>query len=161
MMMDAILDIIDSPFYNEILPNLYLGSVRTLYADPTFVDSLDVVVSIICPKQYTQEELRAQLPAKCEHMFIGIADSEESDMGEYFEPCYAFIEAHMSKGHKCFIHCVEGRSRSSTMVCYIYARENPGMSLENVIRNVKEARCIIRPNHAFIEQLIIAYNKIK
>lgn len=109
-MLERLIDIIESPMYNEIMPNLYLGSVRTLYKDEAFVASIDVVVSIVCPNQYSEEELRELLPLQCTHMYLGISDSEDSDMGPLFEPCYQFVQKHLTQGHRIFIHCVEGMS---------------------------------------------------
>lgn len=158
---DELVDIIEKPRYSEILPQLYLGSIDALSEEPAFTSTLDAVVSLVSNSQRRQDEIASLLPPGCNHMFIAISDSENSNIKEWFEDCYAFVSKHLTAGHKVYVHCMEGRSRSATMVCYIYARERPDLSLLEVVTYVKDCRCIIRPNSAFITQLIEAYDEIK
>lgn len=159
--LDALIDIIDRPYYNEIWPNLYLGSIDTFEWDKEFTATLGAVVSLVCPDHDGTDEasIRATLPENCAHMYIAISDSHDADIGAYFTQCYAFCSKHLLNNKRILIHCIEGRSRSSTMMCYVLSRENPNMSLVEVVEYVKERRCIVRPNTNFLRQLIIAYNK--
>jgi protein-tyrosine phosphatase len=158
--LSRLLDIIDKPYYNEIWVNLFLGSIDTFEGDPAFTATLGAVVSLVCPDydSTTEEAISAFLPPDCDHMYIAISDSHSANIGAYFKPCYAFVAKHLLKNHRVLVHCVEGRSRSATMVCYIVARENPRMSIEEVVTHVKTQRCIVRPNTEFLRQFIAAYN---
>jgi protein-tyrosine phosphatase len=163
---DELVDIIEKPRYSEILPQLYLGSIDALSEkeeeeNKSFASTLHAVVSLVSDSQRRQDEIAALLPPGCDHMFIPISDSESSNIKEWFEDCYTFVSTHLNAGHKVYVHCMEGRSRSATMMCYIYARERPDLSLLEVVTYVKDCRCIIRPNSAFISQLIEAYDEIK
>lgn len=52
-----------------------------------------------------------------------------------------------------FVHCVQGRSRSATMVL-AYLMKYRGMSLNDSFKFVKEKRPIICPNATFFAKLI-------
>jgi protein-tyrosine phosphatase len=56
------------------------------------------------------------------------------------------------KNGRCLVHCVQGISRSaSVVIAYVIASENK--SFEEAHRYVKEKRPLIKPNDGFAQQL--------
>lgn len=153
-------ELLAKPDWNEILPNLYLGSVYCL-DDPkevAFTSSLGAVLSLVSSKDFTKEEIDRMLPPGCAHMYVDIEDRYDANMKPYFKPGAAFIQLYLDRGKRVFVHCVAGKSRSATMMAY-YVMMLPAWrhkSLEDVLLFIKGKRCIIRPNEGFLLQLMWA-----
>jgi len=56
------------------------------------------------------------------------------------------------EGKKVLVHCVQGASRSASIVIAYYMQER-GLSLREAYEFVKQKRKVVRPNPGFLQQL--------
>ena len=89
-----------------------------------------------------------------------IPDEPESDLSQFFDSSIAFIEKHLSEERKVLVHCLEGISRSTTIVAahlirnsLAFAERKHKISDAEAIKMIEEKRSIINPNPGFREQL--------
>jgi protein-tyrosine phosphatase len=152
--MKSLVDLVEGvPFWNEIEPLLYLGSVDA-FKDKKFVSKIDAVVSIT---RIATEDFG--LPSRISvqnknHLDICLADHEDSDISQHFDESYEFITNHILEGHSVFVHCAAGISRSATLVAAYLMRVNKWTAYE-ALSLLKEKRPCIRPNDGFLEQLLL------
>ncbi|BFZ03904.1 hypothetical protein BsWGS_06943 [Bradybaena similaris] len=85
--------------------------------------------------------------------FLGIeaTDFVNCDLSKHFVPAADFIEAALQAGGKVFVHCVQGVSRSATLViAYLMIQKH--MTVQDALRFVR-ARREVCPNQGFLQQL--------
>ena len=83
------------------------------------------------------------------------ADEELNNLLLFFtlQTALAFIDGVIARGQSVLVHCVEGKSRSPTIViAYLMFRKS--MTLREAHTMVLGARTSIQPNHGFMRQLI-------
>ena len=81
-----------------------------------------------------------------------IKDFVTESIAGHFESAFAFIDQCRDKGGRIFIHCVVGKSRSSSVVlAYLMKTEN--QLLREAFEHVKRTRDFIRPNDNFLTEL--------
>jgi len=86
------------------------------------------------------------------YLHIDIRDVVEDDLLQHFESACKFIHEGLTSGGKVLVHCMQGRSRSSS--CLIaYLIKHKDMSLEEALAHTKAQRDIVKPNEGFMEQL--------
>lgn len=132
---------------NEIIPNLYLGSLR----DATDVEQLkknriQYVVSV--------HDLTARHPAH-EHLKvlkIQLSDCSSSDISSHFATTNRFIHAARMKHAAVLVHCLAGVSRSATVVA-AYLITACDMSFLSALSLIAKKRPVINPNFGFRMQL--------
>ncbi|KAG8658728.1 dual specificity protein phosphatase 1 isoform X2 [Manihot esculenta] len=83
---------------------------------------------------------------------IGVADKEDTNLRQYFDECFSFIDQAKRQGGGVLVHCFVGRSRSVTIVVSYLMRKH-GMSLSQALDHVKKRRPQAAPNLGFISQL--------
>ena len=89
---------------------------------------------------------------------LRLYDIPESDLLQYWEETFKFINEARLAGKCILVHCKMGISRSaSTVIAYLIKSE--GWDLPRASQFVKSKRAIICPNEGFKEQLFI-YNGI-
>lgn len=148
-MQFKILEILDKPFANCIQENLFLGSIDELIDNVKY----DAIVSVITPNAYTAEEIIELTPATKHHLYISLQDSYDANFAPHWDAIYDFIDRHLKRKEKVFVHCMRGRSRSATAVIY-YVMRSRNISLSDAVTIVKKKRSCIRPNDNFVNQLI-------
>ncbi len=86
-------------------------------------------------------------------MQIPIQDNPFAELAEHLPRTTAFItEALRDPNARVLVHCVQGVSRSTSVVCaYLIAR--CGFSPPEAVRYVKERRSQANPNPGFVSQL--------
>ncbi|WKY00125.1 hypothetical protein Q1695_014749 [Nippostrongylus brasiliensis] len=132
---------------NEIIPNLFLGSLR----DATDVEQLkknriQYVVSV--------HDLSARHPAH-EHLKvlrIQLSDCSSSDISSHFAATNQFIHAARLKQAAVLVHCLAGVSRSATVVA-AYLITVCDLSFLNALSLISRKRPVINPNFGFRMQL--------
>lgn len=84
---------------------------------------------------------------------IPIQDNPFAELAEHLPRTTAFMtDALRDPNARVLVHCVQGVSRSTSVVCgYLIARY--GMSPSDAVRRVKERRSQANPNPGFVTQL--------
>ncbi|CAG5123930.1 unnamed protein product [Candidula unifasciata] len=93
--------------------------------------------------------------------FLGIeaTDFINFDLSKHFLTAANFIEAALQAGGKVFVHCVQGVSRSATLViAYLMIKKH--MTVQEALRLVREKREIC-PNPGFLQQLCCLNEDLK
>ncbi|XP_040996150.1 dual specificity protein phosphatase 1 [Juglans microcarpa x Juglans regia] len=83
---------------------------------------------------------------------INVTDREETDIKQYFDESFDFIDEAKRLGGGVLVHCFVGKSRSVTIVV-AYLMKKHGMSLSQALEHVKSKRPQAAPNSGFISQL--------
>jgi len=87
------------------------------------------------------------------YMRIKVDDQEWEPISISFQRAVQFIKKCKEDGLNVFVHCMEGRSRSATIVlAYLMVEEK--MDLLSAYEEVLRCRSCIRPNIGFWEQLV-------
>ncbi|XP_050240434.1 dual specificity protein phosphatase 1 [Quercus robur] len=86
------------------------------------------------------------------YKIINVADREDTDIKQYFDECFNFIDEAKRLGGGVLVHCLVGRSRSVTVVV-AYLMKKHGMNLSQALEHVKTKRPRAGPNSGFITQL--------
>lgn len=124
-------------FYNEIIPNLYLGSIESS-RDNEFIHSNNVSVIINCSKDivdtYSLNLLKPieEAPIDVQNWLynnsyyikyyrIPVDDSgREKDIEDFYKltiPLLSIIKKEYDNGKKILVHCQAGVQRSASFVC--------------------------------------------
>ncbi|XP_021697774.1 dual specificity protein phosphatase 18 [Aedes aegypti] len=135
---------------SKLLKNLYLcgGSAATV---PT-MQQLGVTLVI---NATTESEL-PNTPLPCDetgYLRVPVKDSRETDLDRYFNEVADRIEEESQRNGITLVHCVVGVSRSASL-CLAYLIKYHRMSLKDAYQHVKARRPQIRPNVAFVKQLM-------
>ena len=86
-------------------------------------------------------------------MFLSDFSDNAKQLFEQLDQAIAFIDRARTANSSILVHCVQGISRSSTIViAYLMKREN--MTLKDAYAHVKKLRPIIRPNKGFLKVLM-------
>ncbi|KAI5415965.1 dual specificity protein phosphatase 1 [Lathyrus oleraceus] len=91
-------------------------------------------------------------PGDFVYKVIDVADKEDTNLTQYFNDCFEFIDEAKKNGGYVLVHCYAGRSRSVTIIV-AYLMKYRGMSLSEALQHVKNKRPKAAPNRGFIRQL--------
>ncbi|GKV38577.1 hypothetical protein SLEP1_g46468 [Rubroshorea leprosula] len=83
---------------------------------------------------------------------IPVLDKEDTNITQYFDECFDFIDEAKRRGGGVLVHCLVGRSRSVTIVV-AYLMKKRGMSPSQALEYVKSKRPQAAPNSGFLSQL--------
>ena len=127
---------------NEILPNIVLGS----QIGAKCLDKMKKIgITNVLMVGYM---LFVYFPKNFEYKCIEINDKIEEDILPIFIPCINYID----KNVKTFVHCSQGKSRSSSVViAYVMLKKQ--INYEEAFNFVKSKRDCISPNSGFVAQL--------
>ena len=101
---------------------------------------------------------KCPFPDQICYLPLSIEDSKSEDIQSYFYICIDFIEAAINSGGRVLVHCMEGVSRSCSVVI-AYLMWKRGLNYKDSQSFVQEARPICQPNTGFICQ-ILEYQKV-
>ncbi|KAK9809664.1 hypothetical protein WJX73_001963 [Symbiochloris irregularis] len=88
-----------------------------------------------------------------QHMVIFEDDHPRTDLLKYFPKAVHFIESAIADGGKVFVHCMQGISRSATIVA-AYLMKVEELSRDAAVQSIKFSRAGIHPNPGFMDQLL-------
>ncbi|XP_062108445.1 dual specificity protein phosphatase 1-like [Humulus lupulus] len=91
-------------------------------------------------------------PDEFVYKVINVADKEDTDIKQFFDECFNFIDEAKRSGGRVLVHCVVGKSRSATIVVAYLMRQH-GMTLSEALKLVRSQRPIAAPNRGFMSQL--------
>jgi hypothetical protein len=128
------------------VPGVFLGSVGAAH-DRDALDACGITHVLTVAGGFPPK-----FPDVYEYLVIDVADVSSENLDAHFEKCLKFIARALLDGGRVLVHCFAGRSRSSTVVAaYVMATE--GLSLEETMALIKNARPCAMPNAGFAKQL--------
>lgn len=86
------------------------------------------------------------------HIVVPLLDESSEDIGTHFATTVAHIQEHMEGDGRVLVHCVQGISRSASIVT-AYLMMVQGASLTHALGLMRAARPIAQPNPGFMRQL--------
>ncbi|KAJ7128248.1 protein-tyrosine phosphatase-like protein [Mycena filopes] len=153
----------------EILPHLFLGSqagARNLeMLRQCGITHILTMMSDPPPPMPKTRENGHDMDGFC-RMYIKVQDWPDENEGEgnaqelftHFRATNAFIDSARSAQESVLVHCLQGVSRSATVVAaYLMATHAPwhGADTSAVIAFLRERRPVVQPNAGFVDQLAL------
>ncbi|XP_037093461.1 dual specificity protein phosphatase 3-like isoform X1 [Pollicipes pollicipes] len=146
--------------YDEVYPGIYIGDGATALS-LTVLRSLKVTHVLNAAHGRDNAtyagcyvRTRASFYSAAGMIFLGVpaVDTRECNICVHFEEAADFIAAALEQNGKVLVHCVQGLSRSATLVI-AYLMIKLHMPLSQALQTVR-ARREIFPNDGFLQQLI-------
>lgn len=146
---------------DEVYPGVFLGDY-TVAESKSSLKNLNVTHVLNCAQGHgnhsvpTDEYFYKGTGMK----FYGIpaVDHPGFDLSQYFHQAAEFINACLTLGGRVFVHCVQGISRSSTIVC-AYLMLKKSYSAVQALSCVRRKRNVC-PNEGFLQQLVELNNRL-
>ncbi|XP_019709354.1 dual specificity protein phosphatase 1 isoform X1 [Elaeis guineensis] len=130
----------------QIEEGLFLGSVGVA-VNKELLKSLNITHILIVAKS-----LDPAFPNNFVYKKIEVLDTPDTNLQEYFDECFSFIDEARRAGGGVLVHCFAGRSRSVTVIT-AYLMKKYHMSLSHALSLLRGKRPQIAPNHGFMTQL--------
>jgi dual specificity phosphatase 12 len=135
----------------QIVPHLYLGSIRAA-TDPAILEHLKIKTIIsVCPKREFGV-IGANIPNGYTVYHLELDDSDTQWVMNEFDYICVRIDDYIKRRQNVLVHCFAGISRSATFVI-AYVMKAFRLSTERAYELVKSKRHIINPNPGFVLQL--------
>eukprot|EP00040_Diaphanoeca_grandis_P004917 m.30589 g.30589 ORF g.30589 m.30589 type:complete len:524 (+) comp16311_c1_seq2:130-1701(+) len=96
-----------------------------------------------------------------QYLRCAVQDADRQDMSEAFNSSYEFIKTALAANKPVFVHCVEGKSRSASIVINYLLQSRKSPSLSHAVALVKSCRKIASPNNGFLTQLAVVEREIR
>jgi protein-tyrosine phosphatase len=77
--------------------------------------NIDIVITAQTQREVDAAKLQTFLGGREWHHFV-LNDTDEEEIGRYFEDVHAILHAAKQAGKRVYIHCAAGISRSPTLV---------------------------------------------
>jgi len=145
---------------SQLTPNLYLASVAAISDEALNKNNINLIInaskelSMFPPKDNRINTIR-----------VPVYDNCEETLYPYFKPICELMQANEEKGGSTLVHCVAGRSRSSTLcIAYLLWKDGcqgPKHKLYEILEFVQKKRSIVQPNMAFMGQLVQWEDQLK
>ena len=133
-----------------VVPNLYLGGI-VAYGH---LDEYKIDCILICAMEIKHDDDDIAEMKLSHYKHICMDDMESEVLSKYIDDGMTFIAECIDQQHKVtLVHCMEGKSRSVSMVLG-YLMKYREMTLLNAYKLCKKQRHIIRPNKAFWKSLM-------
>lgn len=147
---------------SEILPWLFLGSRQsadndkelTVRTNITHILNVATECELMRPSvRENVDEYLADKGLKLTYQRLAMTDTKDQSLLLALPAALAFInEAHAASAeHRILVHCVQGISRSASVVIAYLMHE--GMSLRTAYEHTKARRSIVEPRREFLDQL--------
>ncbi|KAL4489447.1 hypothetical protein ABPG72_002743 [Tetrahymena utriculariae] len=132
---------------NQIIPNMYLGSVGAALSKDVLVElNIKYVLTAMEEFKHPFQDIIT------EYKIIRIKDSKNENIINYFEESNEFIHKAISNNQNVLVHCFAGVSRSTSLVL-AYLMKYQNKTLDEALNITKQARPVIQPNQNFLAQL--------
>lgn len=140
----------DDPTWPSLVINdwLYLGDI-TGASCRHVLDSLSIKNVVNCTDD---EENKFDGDSCLQYHRVNVSDCDTSNIAQYFDTVFEFIDKAREREQKVLIHCHAGVSRSATMTIAYLMRRNK-WTLKSALEHVQKKRSIVRPNAGFMRQL--------
>jgi hypothetical protein len=134
---------------NEIIPNLYLGSMHAGWNPGYLVSNKINYVLQVAPEI---PGTRPQDPKSIRRWVLSVDDVPETQLYPYFSFTSNWIQYHLRSNQAVLVHCMAGISRSSTIIA-AYLMSRYGWTRDYTIRYMRSKRPMVNPNPGFMYQL--------
>jgi len=136
-----------SPQATKIIPGVFIADFATA-SNPSTLKRLKVthVISLM------PREIEPPANDGLERLWITIADTPAANILEKFEQTTQFIKDALAQNGRVLVHCLQGISRSPTIVC-AYLIATRFITAKQAIKLVQSKRKVVDPNTGFREQL--------
>ena len=129
------------PNYNEVYEGIFVGNYPfALNKDLLIKNKIEYILN--CSKEckcfYENEKMFS-------YLHLPLLDNMEEDPLKYMEKSNEFIDNALKQKKKILIHCIQGISRSATIL-YMYLIAKKNYTLNNARFEVKQKRSILCPN---------------
>ncbi len=139
-----------SPPYNQVVPWLYVGDLRSLFDPPR--DVTHIVSLADLPLE--QQTSRAHLAVHMEDADTD-ADSALVALTSVLAEVKTFLhQSSATDGPVVLVHCIEGRSRSVAIATALLM-EREHMAFPDAFSAVKKARPRVAPRQCFLDALAV------
>lgn len=132
--------------FNRIKGEIYLGNASAAKNLPLLNTHSITHVLICC------SEIGPSFADKLSYKKLNIQETFDFNISSYFNEAFEFIESCLNSGGAILVHCVQGQSRSPTIVIS-YLMKKFRLSLSKALNLVKKNHSQTEPNLGFIEQL--------
>lgn len=140
--------------YNEISSGIFIGS-RFPALDKPLLTKLGIthVLNAAQGNSFMHVDTSAEYYEGMDIKYLGLCcnDMEKTKISKHFDEATDFIAEAVGSGGKILVHCVEGFSRSATLVI-AYFMIKKGMTAQAAVGFVRASR-EIGPNDGFLKQL--------
>ena len=131
---------------SQINENLFIGNISTATnRDILKEKGITHIIDILSHKF-------EPFPKDFEYLFIQKYDTLDSDLTFSLPISNLFIRDAIKKGGKVYVHCMEGISRSVSIVL-AYMMTLSEDSIDNLLGEIQDVRPIAQPNTSFMTQL--------
>lgn len=141
---------------NEILPNLWLGSI-TDSTNKELINNMDIVINCTKDLPFLDKS------KKC--IRIPVEDNLEKveivNLYKYLLKITEFIHKSLIAGKKILVHCFAGKQRSASVIC-AYIMRYTGLDFRESSRLIQSKRAIVfTPMCNFEPALLLFYYKLE
>lgn len=148
--------------FDEVYPNIFIGE-ESIALDRIELRRMGIthVLNAALGKSNFHVNSNHVMYRKVHIEFLGVeaVDANYFQIHPFFEQCADFIETALKKGGKIMVNCVQGVSRSATLVI-AFLMIKCHMTAEDAVRTVRAKREIC-PNDGFLQQLCDLNEKLK
>ena len=133
---------------SRILAHVYFGG-NTIAQNYDILHSCKIThilncVGFVCPEYF---------PKDFQYKTLWLQDSPSEDIVSVLYNVFDFFEDVREQGGRVFVHCIQGVSRSASLVI-AYLMWVDRITYEEAFEKVKELRCVTSPNMGFVFQLL-------
>lgn len=142
-----ITNLADNKDISQISENLFIGNISTA-ANRNFLQDKGIthIINILSHKF-------EPFSKDFEYLFIEAYDTLECDLTFSLPITNLFIRNAIKNGEKVFVHCMDGKSRSVSIVL-AYMMSLSEDSIDNLLGEIQVVRPIAQPNTSFMSQLV-------
>ncbi|KAH9599843.1 Dual specificity phosphatase [Trypanosoma melophagium] len=131
---------------DKVLGFLYLGSLRTAQTVTVYQDlNIGYILSVA-------RDLDVRVEPGMHHLVLPVDDLPGEDFRQLFDKAFDFIDKAKKDNKGVLLHCFAGLSRSVT-VAAAYLMNRLGMTRDDALDLIKQARPAAQPNPGFMEML--------
>ncbi|KAK0242549.1 phosphatases II [Armillaria gallica] len=135
---------------NLVIDRLYLGNIRAATSTRATGERGITHIVSVC-----SDPIPAELPESgIQHLRIEVEDVDYADLLRHLPRAIRFIHEALSNQGVVLVHCVQGLSRSATVVA-AYLMWAQRIHATEALEIVRRARDQIWPNAGFQEQLVL------
>ena len=147
----------DYTIATEIIPNLWLGGIKTAQNKDWIEENIDIVIN--CTKDL------AFISEKTENIRIPVDDNlEEVEIHKLYRclpQINSVLDRELRKGKRILVHCFAGKQRSATVVC-CFLMQFLDLDFNRVVQYIKTKRDVIfEPRCNFLSAIVKFGSKLQ